>query len=151
MMHLARELVLSLYPKALAEWGPLIARFDELEKCADAAPTPSSMEQAYEDLAAWLEDVQLNDSGETIGNENGHSHRTCEAGSIAHRPHPKINMESVALYMCSCCGNPSAALKKCGGCGQTRYVVRLGCSLGVGSSCSILQVLRWSVPEEALV
>ena len=34
--------------------------------------------------------------------------------------HPKISMNNAALYRCTWCGNPSAVLRKCGGCGKTR-------------------------------
>ena len=118
-LRLARELVLSLYPKALTEWGSIITRFDELDKRAEATPTPPSAEQADEELAAWLEDVRLDDDGETNG--NGHGHGKSEEKSHARKcTHPKISVNSVALYRCSWCGNPSAVLRKCGGCGQTK-------------------------------
>ena len=125
-LRLARELVLSLYPKALAEWGPLIARFDELDDRADVASTLPSAEQADEDLAAWLEDVRLDDEGEANGNGNRNRNGASDEETHARRcTHPKISMNSVALYRCAWCGNPSAMLRKCGGCGQTKYVAGL--------------------------
>ncbi|CDO71187.1 hypothetical protein BN946_scf184845.g57 [Trametes cinnabarina] len=106
-MRLARELILDLYPKAVAEWGTFIKRYDELDSRSDKQK-PLSSTQADDDLAAWLENMKLEDGTEE--NLNPHA---CS--------HPKISMNNVALYRCSWCGNPSAVLRKCGGCGKTRY------------------------------
>ena len=103
-MRLARELVLSLYPKAVTEWGAFIKHFDELDARGDHHAHPRTPAQADDDLAAWLEHVRLDDG------EGEHSRCT----------HPKISANSVELYRCSWCGNPSAVLKKCGGCGKKR-------------------------------
>ena len=107
-MRLAREMILDLYPKAVTEWGAFIKRFDELDARADKQQ-PISSTQADDDLAAWLENMKL-EEGE---HEQPHM---CS--------HPKISTNNVALYRCSWCGNPSAVLRKCGGCGKTRYALR---------------------------
>ena len=111
-MRLARELVLDLYPKALTEWGPFVAHFDALDARADGAPPrPLSSSEADDELAAWLEHVRLDDGEDAAP----HAHaRGCT--------HSKISTSSVELYRCSWCGNPSAVLRKCGGCGKTRCV-----------------------------
>ncbi|KAI0336663.1 hypothetical protein GY45DRAFT_6348 [Cubamyces sp. BRFM 1775] len=106
-MRLARELILDLYPKAVKEWGAFVRRFDELDARTDKQQ-PLSSTQADDDLAAWLDKMKLDDGSE----EHMHPH-SCS--------HPKISMNNVALYRCSWCGNPSAVLRKCGGCGRTRY------------------------------
>ena len=108
-MRLARELVLSLYPKAVTEWGAFIKHFDELDARSDKQQ-PLSSTQADDYLAAWLDKMKLEDGSE----EHTHPH-SCS--------HPKISTNNVALYRCSWCGNPSAVLRKCGGCGRTRYVL----------------------------
>ena len=108
-MRLAREMVLSLYPKAIKEWGAWIQHFDELDARADSH-RPISSTQADDDLAAWLENMKLEDGTEDT------THRGCI--------HPKISVNNVTLYRCTWCGNPSAVLRKCGGCGKTRYVPR---------------------------
>ncbi|KAH9849548.1 hypothetical protein C2E23DRAFT_870488 [Lenzites betulinus] len=108
-MRLTRELILDLYPKAVKEWGAFIKRFDELDSRADKQK-PLSSTQADDDLAAWLDNIKLDDGMV----EHGHTHpHACS--------HPKISMNNVALYRCTWCGNPSAVLRKCGGCGKTRY------------------------------
>lgn len=63
-----------------------------------------STENSEDDLAAWLEDMHMED------------------GQLEpeHCLHPKINSNQVALYRCSWCGNPSAVLRKCSGCTKTR-------------------------------
>ncbi|OSD02695.1 hypothetical protein PYCCODRAFT_1389936 [Trametes coccinea BRFM310] len=106
-MRLARELILDLYPKAVKEWGDFIKHYDELDSRTEKQK-PLSSTQADDDLAAWLDNMKLEDGSE----EHLHPH-ACS--------HPKISMNSVALYRCSWCGNPSAVLRKCGGCGRTRY------------------------------
>nr|VWP00492.1 Serine hydroxymethyltransferase (EC [Ganoderma boninense] len=105
-MRLAREMLLRLYPKAIDEWGAWIQRFDELDAHADRHK-PISSTQADDDLAAWLENMKLEDGADDP------MHRECT--------HPRISVNNVSLYRCSWCGNPSAVLRKCGGCGKTRY------------------------------
>ncbi|KAI0371333.1 hypothetical protein BV20DRAFT_1035333 [Pilatotrama ljubarskyi] len=108
-MRLARQLILDLYPKAVKEWGAFIKRFDELDSRLDKQ-RPLSSDEAEDELAAWLDNLKLEDGSELHANIHPHA---CS--------HPKISMNNVALYRCSWCGNPSAVLRKCGGCGKTRY------------------------------
>ncbi|KAI0674593.1 hypothetical protein C8Q78DRAFT_1076212 [Trametes maxima] len=106
-MRLARQLILDLYPKGIKEWGAFVKHFDELDSHPDTQK-PLSSTQADDDLAAWLDNMKLEDGS----HDHAHPH-ACS--------HPKISMNNVALYRCSWCGNPSAVLRKCGGCGETRY------------------------------
>ncbi|TBU57428.1 hypothetical protein BD310DRAFT_821584 [Dichomitus squalens] len=108
-MRLARQLVLKLYPKAVEEWGAWVKHFDKLETRRDRHQSISST-QADDDLAAWLDNIKLDDGSD----DSAHAHRCT---------HPTISTNNVALYRCSWCGNPSAVLRKCGGCGQTRCVI----------------------------
>ncbi len=110
-MRLTREIILDLYSKGVKEWGSLIKHFDELDARADKQK-PISSTQADDDLAAWLENMKLEEG------EDARPH-VCS--------HPKISTNSVALYRCSWCGNPSAVLRKCGGCAKTRYVFATTC------------------------
>ncbi|EMD40211.1 hypothetical protein CERSUDRAFT_122273 [Gelatoporia subvermispora B] len=103
-VRLARELILRLYPGAQAEWADILARFDAL----GAAPRVDA-EKAEDDLAAWLEHLHVGDG------ENGEAH------GPRRWTHPLIRTNSVELYRCSWCRNPSAALRRCGRCGKTRY------------------------------
>ena len=103
-MRLAREMILNFYSQGVKDWGDFIKHFDELDSRADKQK-PISSTQADDDLAAWLENMKL-EEGE---HEQPHM---CS--------HPKISTNNVALYRCSWCGNPSAILRRCGGCGKTR-------------------------------
>ncbi|KZT70478.1 hypothetical protein DAEQUDRAFT_667559 [Daedalea quercina L-15889] len=102
--RLTRELIVKQYPMAVKSWGEVIARFDKMDLTSPSAhrlPTPA---KAEDDLSAWLENMSV----EGAPDEDGHY------------VHPKIMPTAVELYRCSYCGNPSAALRKCGGCGKTR-------------------------------
>ena len=74
---------------------------------------PSVDRSRLEDgLAAWLEDVHLEDG-------------TLEEGPMRCQPSEevrKVMFEDVELYRCSWCGNPSAGLRRCSGCSKTRCV-----------------------------
>ena len=132
-MRLAREMILDFYSQGVKDWGDFIKHFDELDSRADKQK-PISSTQADDDLAAWLENMKL-EEGE---DEQPHM---CS--------HPKISTNNVALYRCSWCGNPSAALRKCGRCGKTRQVASVAREYHQ-SLLTDLQVLRRPVSEEAL-
>jgi hypothetical protein len=68
-------------------------------------------QKATDDLAAWLDDYLHVDDDEQ--DEKYHAHTTCASRA-------RVSANTVALYRCSNCGNPSASLRKCGGCGKTR-------------------------------
>lgn len=103
-IRLAQETVINLYPAAVKEWSDVIARFDTLS--STNSETPVSTSKPEDDLAAWLEDIHVDDDHEVP------------------RPtrcsHPKLNASHVALYRCSWCNNPSAVLRKCSGCTKAR-------------------------------
>lgn len=96
------ELILERYATVVKspEWIPFIEHFGRL---AEEHHKDDTLEQSYDDLAKWIE------SGE--GQE--------ERGTCGARP-PPMNRGRVELYMCSYCRNPSAVLRKCGGCGKAR-------------------------------
>ncbi|ESK96281.1 set and mynd domain-containing protein 3 [Moniliophthora roreri MCA 2997] len=97
-LRLAQETVVKRFESAVGEWHDIIANMEGPDE------KPVDPEKAEDDLAAWLDDMKLdNGERETL---------------IAH---PKVNANHVALYQCSWCHNPSAVLRKCSGCGQTRY------------------------------
>ncbi|KAI0944889.1 hypothetical protein AcV7_001571 [Taiwanofungus camphoratus] len=134
-LRLTRELIVSTYSKALAEWGAVVAHVDALSPTArDPDMSPG---EAQDELAAWLEKIQLDD-GHALGPQR------CGA--------PALIASRVSIYRCTWCGNPSAVLRKCSGCGQTRCV-RRGCS-GRGARATepapSSQVLRHQLPEGAL-
>ncbi|TFK49399.1 hypothetical protein OE88DRAFT_1662959 [Heliocybe sulcata] len=105
VMRLTRQLLLSTYSSAAKEWGDVISRFDDENAGYDGSEL--SKEKREDDLAAWLDNLHV-DEGESESHPRGCSH-------------PKVNVNSVSLYRCSWCGNPSAVLRKCSGCSKTRY------------------------------
>jgi hypothetical protein len=94
-MRLGQKAVVKLYPSAVQEFGSVIAKADS--ESPDAS-VPVSREKLEDDLAAWLEDMHVDDG---------------EHDSKLSGLHPIINTNHVALYRCSWCGNPSAVLRKC--------------------------------------
>ena len=116
MRHLARPVsktstriaALTFYErlqKASKEWDEVTSRLND-----KALPGAELDKDKVEDsLAQWLERFDITDvdnRGHAI-----HEHRGI---------HATINLSEVDLYRCSWCGNPSAILRKCRGCGKTR-------------------------------
>ncbi|PCH44867.1 hypothetical protein WOLCODRAFT_77377, partial [Wolfiporia cocos MD-104 SS10] len=102
-MRLTRQIIVDAYPKAVKSWADVITRFDTMDLTSHH-PLPSAA-KVEDDLAAWLEHLTVDDGSEQRP-------QRCS--------HPTVNPNTVSLYRCSHCGNPSAALRKCGGCGKTR-------------------------------
>ncbi|KAF9260549.1 hypothetical protein L218DRAFT_962365 [Marasmius fiardii PR-910] len=98
-LRLAQDTVVDNFKTALEEWGEVVER---MEGSGEARKVDS--DKIVDDLSAWLDDLRL-DNGE----------------QEPRRAHPKINTNHVLLYHCSWCGSPSAVLRKCSGCGLTRY------------------------------
>ena len=114
-VRMTRELVVKYYPSAIRSWGAVIARVDKMDLHSAEAHRLPSPAKAEDSLAAWLENMSVDDAPD-------------EHGRCAH---PKIMPTAVELYRCSHCGNPSAVLKKCGRCGKTRCV-GFCCCFGAG-------------------
>lgn len=106
--HLTHDLVLARSVSAVKEWEEVISNFPfdgsrvGVEKAAS--------QRAEEDLAAWFQNVDLDDG------------EYCKHNFIHDRGQalPKCQLSDIALYRCSWCKNPSAVLKKCGGCEAAR-------------------------------
>ncbi|KAI5888609.1 uncharacterized protein SCHCODRAFT_02637205 [Schizophyllum commune H4-8] len=108
-LRLAQQAVLRHYPAAIEDWGHVIARTGNSASSCSVQP-----ESAADDLAAWLDDMRL-EEGETAdaGDEHHHDH--------AHAEPREFKKSDFELYRCSYCRNPSAVLRKCGGCSKARY------------------------------
>ncbi|KAG6907808.1 hypothetical protein DXG01_007290 [Tephrocybe rancida] len=91
-LRLGQETVIRYYTAAAAEFGHVIAKAASEERHETVSP-----EKLDDDLSAWLDGTHLHNEPDTD----------------LHGLHPKVNTNSVALYRCSFCGNPSAALRKC--------------------------------------
>lgn len=93
-LRLAQQTVVNAYPQAIKEFGDVIARTFFTKKDSE----PITSDKVEDDLAAWLDDMHVEDGDEELE---------------THCSHPKINTNHVELYRCSWCRNPSAVLKKC--------------------------------------
>lgn len=107
-IYLTRELILRLYTPAARDFGPHIAHLDALFAEEDDGAESRAASKAEDTLAAWLNNLHLEDDKP----EEGHPYRQ----------RTEFNKNTVTLYRCSWCLNPSAVLKKCSGCSKTRYV-----------------------------
>ncbi|KAI0672651.1 hypothetical protein C8Q78DRAFT_1020664 [Trametes maxima] len=117
-LNVTRDLLLSIYTKGAREWADFVKRFDDLDTQAQEcfSNAPSDVEDG---LAEWLEKVELADSDD--GHGHAHHHARSHAFGNGHpMPTPKVETR-YELYRCTWCGNPSAALRKCSGCGKTKY------------------------------
>lgn len=99
LMRLTQQAVMQHYASAIKEFSSV---FTELDRSKEVNTQTVSPEKLEDDLAAWLNDMKLDDGTQ----EHDHD---CE-----NRPaQMEANMTRVRLYRCSWCGNPSAALRKC--------------------------------------
>ncbi|KAH9943556.1 hypothetical protein B0H21DRAFT_491468 [Amylocystis lapponica] len=106
-IRLTRQMAVSSYATAVKDWSDVIKRFDKLsEPILEDELKPTATSRPEDDLAAWLENLEVSPEEEQLPKRYSHS---------------RISTNSVALYHCSWCGNPSAVLRKCSGCGKTRY------------------------------
>lgn len=91
--------------QASKEWDEVTARIDDRNFPGDELDE----DKVEDSLSQWLERFDMADvdsRGHVI-----HEHRGI---------HATVNLTEVDLYRCSWCGNPSAILRKCRGCGKTR-------------------------------
>ena len=139
--NLTRELILELYTPNATEWGDLVRRFDEQDRFVEESEAPPSAAQAEDELAAWLGNINLDEEHEHDHHHDhhahvhghGHGHRTRRANAPSDSDKGTRGYE---LYRCSWCGNPSAVLRKCGGCVKTRCVYTC-CTSSVGCGGSL--------------
>lgn len=102
-LRLTQEVLLKHYSAGIKKWGPVVANFDSVFGHEKHIISPTSAE---DQLALWLADIKIEDDEEQ-------GPMLCA--------HPRITTNTVELYRCSWCGNPSAVLRKCSGCEKTRY------------------------------
>ncbi|KAF8962295.1 hypothetical protein BDZ97DRAFT_1663105 [Flammula alnicola] len=105
-LRLTQQAVVKHYPLAVTEFSHVFAKLDELRDTVAPAMDRNKVE---DDLAAWLDDLRL---------EDGTLEDVIQCGSGLG---PKVNADDIDLYRCSWCGNPSAVLRKCARCSKTRY------------------------------
>ena len=91
----------------MKEWNETVGKFSNSDSRDTTTEGPAIRPvNTEDDLANWLEALKMEDGAE----ETQWNHCT----------HRKVDKNKVGLYRCSYCGNPSAALRKCGGCTKVR-------------------------------
>lgn len=112
-MRIAREIFITQMQEADKEWADTIKSIADLQVYKSRKESRTVIpEKAEDDLAAWLDDVNLDGDGEI----NGHKHLVIQS----HITHTRLHLNKVALYQCSWCGAPSAVLRKCSRCENVR-------------------------------
>lgn len=106
-LRLTREIIVGRYRQADEEWRDFIAHLDSEGYLSHEEAQRRSALRAEDNLAAWLEGMHIE------GGDSAHLPNT-------HCTHPALNSSSAAMSRCSYCHNPSAVLRKCGGCSKTR-------------------------------
>jgi len=96
-LHIAHERISSRYAAAAHKWSEVVARLDS----GSIDGYILTRDRAEDRFALWLNNVHEDDE-DTTDNQG-----------------PK--RDPTVLYRCSWCGNPSAVLRKCGGCAKARY------------------------------
>ncbi|KAH9477960.1 hypothetical protein JR316_0010193 [Psilocybe cubensis] len=110
-LRLSQKAILKHYPLGFKQFAHIMNEFDRFYSL-DVQHT-TSKRRAEDNLTAWLEDMKLEDNtiDDLLTTQSFQSSQT------------KIHFDEnkLTLYRCSWCGNPSAVLRKCGGCSNTRY------------------------------
>jgi hypothetical protein len=106
-LRLTQQLLVSRYTSAACEWGSVVRRYDAAgsppPEGVDVEVTPAS---ADDEFAAWLANMDIGE---------GENEQSVQCW------HPSLGPHRTYLYRCVNCGNPSAVLRKCSGCGKVRY------------------------------
>lgn len=102
----AQVTIFKRYQSAAKQWGHIVARFDSTSVDHEHVV---QRDRPEDQLAAWLHDFRHR-NGDDIDDD------LPEKSS-----HPKWSTNPAELHKCSWCKNPSAVLRKCGGCEQARY------------------------------
>ena len=119
-VRLIQKAVVRTYPAAVEEWAHVLAHADRMEHLRAAEPWETSPDE----LAEWLSGTGLDDEDDGHGGLHGSGVHAHGHGAHCHcmpEERPEVTMSDFQLYRCSYCGNPSAVLRKCSGCGKTRY------------------------------
>ncbi|KAE9408773.1 hypothetical protein BT96DRAFT_932534 [Gymnopus androsaceus JB14] len=136
----AQEAVVTNFAAAIAEWDNAILWINSTDHLREIPPAFECFHNEFM-TQSFKEDLELNDgcmnntSNTNMDSAHQHSHQHSH-GQKTTSAHPNVNTNNVVLYECSWCGNPSAVLRKCSGCGKARYC---------DASC---QKLHWSTKHK---
>ena len=103
----AHERIFSRYAAAVKKWDAVVARLDT----QGMDEYVLSCDKAEDRLAVWLRDVQ-DENGDDVHNGDDKPEKSTRLRRSKDSPGK--------LHQCSWCGNPSAVLRKCGGCEKAR-------------------------------
>ncbi|KAJ3566372.1 hypothetical protein NP233_g7052 [Leucocoprinus birnbaumii] len=107
-MRLVQQTVIKHYKESVEKFGYLIEKAGT--ECSHELTDPTS-EQNEDKLAAWLDKLDLEDR--TLKSEDVYRvGEESKAGGLGVKL-ATIDGESLSLYRCGWCGNPSASLRKC--------------------------------------
>ncbi|KAF7310074.1 Bin3-type SAM domain-containing protein [Mycena indigotica] len=114
-IRLTTETIVKRFSAAQNEWAAKLGAVEHTDEGEQAASQNPTTERLETELSAWLADseVEGHGHGHGCGHDHDHGHGT---GS----PSP-VKIAKTTLYRCSYCRNPSAMLRKCGGCSEARY------------------------------
>ena len=112
-LRMTQEMIIDLYQTAVKNYSSFVENLDLLHITTEKSQEKST-EKAEDTLAAWIDGLHIDDAED---GEPRHAHHRCGRYNVA-----SINHAQLELYRCSHCQNPSAILRRCSGCGKTRYV-----------------------------
>lgn len=110
-MRLTQEAIMKLYSSASETFSSTISRLDTLysQENEGMERHSAATSQAEDTLSAWLNEAHIDD-------HEDHHRNQCISG----RKSGKVATDSVELYRCSWCRNPSVVLKKCSRCSKAK-------------------------------
>jgi hypothetical protein len=116
-LRLAQQAAVKYYATGVREFSRVFAELDKYKLKGQDGEIKLNPEKLEDDLATWLEGMRL---------EDGTMEETFHCGGSSSRP--EVIFDSLSLYRCSWCGNPSAALKKCE---HTVHLLRIQSLIGI--------------------
>ncbi|KXN92527.1 hypothetical protein AN958_05382 [Leucoagaricus sp. SymC.cos] len=113
-MRLTQATVLKYYKESIARFSSLSEKAGV--ECSDNFVNPTS-EESEDKMATWLAKLDLED--EKLDSKE--MYRVGEESKSGGLKLVSVDGDSLSLYRCGWCGNPSASLRKCSGCTKIRY------------------------------
>lgn len=107
-----RQLILQHYTSACKEWADVVKIYDSDSETpiTNTVHTP----QATEDLARWLQKMEIKDGYGSNHGDDAHTHGDGCSGGVRRLG------DGTYMHRCANCGNASSALRKCSGCDDAR-------------------------------
>jgi hypothetical protein len=103
-MRLGAQMLIKHWKSAAQNWGWAVRKVDVEE---DTPMDDVAAPEVIDAFDAWVAEVQPPQDPKDVLED------ICN--------HPRLGGHHAKMYRCANCGNPSAALRKCSGCGRVRY------------------------------